>query len=280
MTPQDYCRDKAQQAGSSFTAAFRLLPADRRAAMEALYAFCREVDDIADDCSDPTVAAIKLAWWRQEIQAIVAGSSQHPVGLALHPVIAAYGLDPKDLLAVVEGVTSDLHPMPIADWDALDAYCDQVAGAVGRLSARIFGPVNEPTLAYATTLGLALQYTNILRDVGDDARHGRVYLPELLMSSHGISRRAVLDLQGSTGLTGALKELADRAHQRYDEALDLLPADQRSAQRPGLVMAAIYRDLLRAIEDTGFDVLHQRISLGPARKVWVAWWAAAGRLPR
>lgn len=280
MSPQDYCQQKAQQAGSSFTAAFRLLPPDRRSAMEALYAFCREVDDIADECTDPTVAAIKLAWWRQEVDKVFAAESQHPVGLALAGPCKTYQLQRSDLLAVIEGVSSDLNPLPFADFAMLDAYCDQVAGAVGRLSARVFGPTDEPTLAYATELGLALQYTNILRDVGDDARHGRVYLPDGLLAQHGLNRRDVLSRKDTPALRAVLARLAELAHGRYDQALALLPARRRADQRPGLVMAAIYRDLLRAIQESDYAVLHQRISLGPARKLWVAGWAAAGQLPR
>ncbi|MFZ9734422.1 MAG: presqualene diphosphate synthase HpnD [Burkholderiaceae bacterium] len=280
MTPQDYCAKKAAEAGSSFTAAFRLLPLDRRQAMEALYAFCREVDDVVDECSDPALAEVKLHWWRQELDQIAAGKSQHPLGQALHPCIGRYGLNMADLHAVVDGMEMDLTTGAYADFAGLDVYCDRVAGAVGRLSARIFGTVSDQTLAYATELGLALQYTNILRDVGDDARKGRVYLPEALLAAHGSSGESVLGLQASDRLTRALADMAQKTHARYDKALDLLPRSERVAQRPGLVMAAVYRDLLRTLEASDFAVLHQRISLTPARKLWVAWWAAAGRMPR
>jgi phytoene synthase len=280
VTPQAYCEKKAAEAGSSFTAAFRLLPTERKQGMEALYAFCREVDDVVDECSDPSLAEIKLQWWRSELDQIVQGKSQHPLGQALFPCIGRYQLDMADLHAVVEGMEMDLSISHYDSFDSLDIYCDRVAGAVGRLSARIFGTVTDQTLAYATELGLALQYTNILRDVGDDARKGRVYLPEQLLAAHGLTGEAVLSLTDSQALTAALAEMAARAHQRYDRALDMLPKSERVAQRPGLVMAAVYRDLLRTLESSAFAVLHQRISLAPARKLWVAWWAAAGRMPR
>ncbi|NBT34432.1 MAG: squalene synthase HpnD [Betaproteobacteria bacterium] len=280
MSPQEYCRDKTAQAGSSFTAAFRLLPAERRESMEALYAFCREVDDIADDCSDPSVAAIKLAWWRNEIDVIARGESQHPVGRALHAALIKHDLPQNDLYAVIDGVSRDLHIRTMPSWEELDAYCDRVAGAVGRLSSRVFGASSPEVDAYASELGLALQYTNILRDVGGDARQGRIYLPDPLLMSHGLSHEDILLRRPSGGLTEALSELARRAHDRYDRALLLLPAQARAAQRPGLVMAAVYRDLLRTIEQSDFDVLNQRISLGPARKAWVAGRAALGLLPR
>jgi phytoene synthase len=280
VTPQDYCEKKAAEAGSSFTAAFKLLPTARRQAMEALYAFCREVDDVVDECSDPALAGIKLGWWRQELDQIAPGKSQHPLGQALHPCIGRYGLHIADLHAVVDGMEMDLTTARYADFDALDGYCDRVAGAVGRLSARIFGEPSEQTLAYATELGLALQYTNILRDVGDDARKGRIYLPQSLLATHGVTDASILECRYSEGLQRVLTDMAQKAHARYDRALDLLPRDERVAQRPGLVMAAVYRELLRTLQATGFEVLHQRISLAPARKLWVAWWAAAGKMPR
>jgi len=280
VTPQDYCEKKAAEAGSSFTAAFKLLPTARRQAMEALYAFCREVDDVVDECSDPALAGIKLGWWRQELDQIALGKSQHPLGQALHPCIGRYGLHIADLHAVVDGMEMDLTTARYANFDALDGYCDRVAGAVGRLSARIFGEPSEQTLAYATELGLALQYTNILRDVGDDARKGRIYLPQSLLATHGVTDASILECRYSEGLQRVLTDMAQKAHARYDRALDLLPRDERVAQRPGLVMAAVYRELLRTLQATGFEVLHQRISLAPARKLWVAWWAAAGKMPR
>lgn len=283
MTPQNYCAQRVATAGSSFTAAFRLLSRPRRQAMEALYAFCREVDDVVDDCSDPTVAGITLAWWRQEVKWLAEGSNQaqHPISLALAPAIKRFALPESDFQAILDGVGSDLHPLPLPDWQALDQYCDRVAGAVGRLSARIFGDGDDPAVqSYATDLGLALQYTNILRDIGDDARKGRVYLPDCLLQTHGLTRSAVLKLQADPPLLAALRELGTRAHQRYDQALDQLPGSARWAQRPGLAMAAIYRDLLRAIEENPADVLTHRVSLGPARKLLMGMHGALGRLPR
>ena len=280
MTPEEYCAKKAAAAGSSFTIAFKLLPPAKRSAMEVLYAYCREVDDIADDVSDPTVAGIKLSWWATELDRVRHGQPEHPVGKALQAIRLRFSLADEDLDAILQGVQQDLHPMHLEDWAALDAYCDRVAGAVGRLSAQIFHPPSAQTLRYATELGTALQYTNILRDVGEDSRRGRVYLPDALLQEVGIERREVLRLTPSGPLLKALATLADRAHQRYDRALGLLPADERWGQRAGLIMAAVYRDLLRAIEEANFDVLNQRISLGPLRKAWVAAAAALGQLPR
>lgn len=251
--------------------------------MEALYAFCREVDDVVDECSDPTVAGITLAWWRQELRWLGERSpqAQHPISQALAPAIERYSLPLADLNAILDGVGSDLHPLPLPDFAALDLYCDRVAGAVGRLSARIFGDDgSESVQAFATRLGLALQYTNILRDIGDDARKGRVYLPDSLLKSHGQTRSAVLALRPSDGLAEALRELGRRAHAHYDEALDTLPAHARWQQRPGLMMAWVYRDLLRVLEEDPLEVLHQHISIGPGRKAVLGLKGAMALLPR
>jgi phytoene synthase len=289
MTPQAYCAEKAASASSSFTAAFRLLDPRRRAAMEALYAFCREVDDVADDCSDQAVAQTTLNWWRSQLvhradrsapDAHVPGTVCHPVIQALGPVIDDFDLPIDDLALIISGVERDLYPLEFSDWSALDDYCDQVAGAVGRLSARIFGRVDESVLQYASRLGLALQYTNILRDIGEDARRQRVYLPDTLLRDHGLHRTDVLSLSDTPQLRAALAELAQRAHALYDQALADLPSWSVAQQRPGLVMAAIYRDLLKVIETSNFQVLHQRIALTPSRKLWLGLKTMAGWLPR
>jgi phytoene synthase len=292
MTPQAYCAEKAASASSSFTAAFRLLDPRRRAAMEALYAFCREVDDVADDCSDQAVAQATLNWWRSQLvaradlvdqpesDANTPGTVCHPVIQALGPVIDDFDLPIDDLALIIAGVERDLYPLQFSDWSALDDYCDQVAGAVGRLSARIFGRVDEAVLQYASRLGLALQYTNILRDIGEDARRQRVYLPDTLLQAHGLHRADVLSLSETPQLTSALAELAQRAHALYDQALDDLPSWSVAQQRPGLVMAAIYRDLLKVIQESNYQVLHQRIALTPSRKVWLGLKTMAGWLPR
>jgi phytoene synthase len=289
MTPQAYCAEKAASASSSFTAAFRLLDPRRRAAMEALYAFCREVDDVADDCSDQAVAQTTLNWWRSQLvhradrsapDAHVPGTVCHPVIQALGPVIDDFDLPIDDLALIISGVERDLYPLEFSDWSALDDYCDQVAGAVGRLSARIFGRVDEAVLQYASRLGLALQYTNILRDIGEDARRQRVYLPDTLLRDHGLHRTDVLSLSDTPQLRAALAELAQRAHALYDQALADLPSWSVAQQRPGLVMAAIYRDLLKVIETSNFQVLHQRIALTPSRKLWLGLKTMAGWLPR
>lgn len=279
MTPEQYVQQKAAASGSSFYYAFLFLPPPRRAAITAFYAFCREVDDVVDEVSDPTVAAQKLAWWRGEVTRAFAGQPDHPVMRALLPHAPVYGIEATHLLAVVEGCEMDLAQNRYLDFAGLRRYCHLVAGVVGEVSARIFGQTNAATTTYAHTLGLALQLTNIIRDVGEDAARGRIYLPVDELQRFDVRARDLLERQYSERFLSLMQFQAARAHALYDEALALLPAADRRAQKPGLMMASIYRTLLREIEDSAFQVLHQRISLTPLRKFWLAWkMQALGRM--
>ena len=271
MTPQEYVQQKAAASGSSFYYAFLFLPAERRAAITAFYAFCREVDDVVDDAVDASVAATKLAWWHKEVQQAFAGQPSHPVMQALMPHTATFGISAQQLLAVVEGCQMDLQQTRYLDWPGLQRYCHLVAGVVGEVSARIFGQTDPATTQYAHKLGLAFQMTNIVRDVGEDALRGRIYLPIDELQRFDVKAQELLQRQYSDRFTALMKFQAERAHALYDEALALLPHADRRAQKPGLMMASIYRTLLREIEASGFQVLHQRIALTPLRKLWLAW---------
>ena len=266
-----WVESRAAAAGSSFYYAFRFLPAERRAAITAYYVFCREVDDIVDGALAPDEAAQKLAWWRSEVARTFAGQPTHPVMQALAPHLAAYGLAPELLLGVIEGCEMDLQQARYANFEALARYCHLVAGVVGEAAARIFAPCSDATIAYAHRLGLALQLTNIIRDVGEDARRRRIYLPADELQQHGVSAADLLEARYSERFTRLMRQQVARAHEHYDAALALLPAAERRAQKPGLMMASIYRALLRKIEASGFAVLHQRITLTPLRKLWLAW---------
>jgi len=271
MTPEQYVQQKAAASGSSFYYAFLFLPRERRAAITAFYAFCREVDDVVDDMTDPTVAAAKLAWWQGEVGQAFAGKATHPVMQALMPHTTPYGIEAQHLHAIIDGCQMDLQQTRYLDFPALARYCHLVAGIVGEVAARIFGPPSTATTAYAHKLGLAFQLTNIIRDVGEDALRGRIYLPidelqQFDVRAHEISQRSY-----SERFTALMRYQAARAHRLYDEALALLPASERRTQKPGLMMASIYRTLLREIEADGFQVLHQRTSLTPLRKFWLAW---------
>ena len=274
MTPQQYVQDKAAKSGSSFYYAFLFLPPPRRAAITAFYAFCREVDDVVDEVSDPSVAAAKLAWWRREVTSAYAGQPSHPVMQALLPLAADYGIREAHLQAVIEGCQTDLDQTRFLDYPGLQRYCHLVAGVVGEVAANIFGRTAEATTTYAHRLGLAMQLTNIIRDVGDDARRGRIYLPVNELQRFDVKAHELLRRETPWGyserFTALMKFQAERAHAAYDDALAQLPAADRAAQKPGLMMANIYRTLLREIEAQGFQVLHQRTSLTPLRKLWIA----------
>jgi len=274
VSPEQYVQSKAVASGSSFYYAFRFLPAPRRAAITAFYAFCREVDDVVDEIHDVSVASIKLAWWRKEAAAAFAGQASHPVMLALMPHCQPFDIRPEHLNAVIDGCQMDLEQSRYLDYPNLQLYCHLVAGVVGEVAARIFGQTEPMTTAYAHKLGLALQLTNIIRDVGDDARRGRIYLPISELQQFDVKAHELLQRQSPWGYSERFQALmkfqAARAHQLYDEAFALLPKADRAAQKPGLMMANIYRALLREIEREQFQVLHQRISLTPLRKVWIA----------
>ena len=279
MNPEQYVQQKAAASGSSFYYAFLFLPRPRRAAITAFYGFCREVDDVVDEVSDAGVAHNKLAWWRGEVAQAFKGQPTHPVMQALMPHAADYGIEPHHLLAVIEGCQMDLEQTRYLDYPGLQRYCHLVAGVVGEVAARIFGQQEPATTDYAHRLGQALQMTNIIRDVGEDALRGRIYLPVNELQQFDVKAHEVLKRQYSERFTALMRFQAERAHRLYDEALALLPAQDRRAQKPGLMMASIYRTLLREIEHENFQVLHQRISLTPLRKFWLAWKKQAlGRL--
>ena len=274
MTPEQYVQDKAARSGSSFYYAFLFLPPERRAAITAFYAFCREVDDVVDEVHDPSVAATKLAWWRREVAAMFQGNPTHPVTQALQRHVGVYGIRADHLTAVIDGCQVDLEQSRFLDFPGLARYCDLVAGVVGEVAARIFGHSAEATLQYAHQLGLAMQLTNIIRDVGEDARRGRIYLPMSELQAHDVKAHEILKRDAPWGysdrFTALMQFQARRAHETYDSAMALLPPADRGTQRPGLMMANIYRTLLREIERQGFQVLHQRTSLTPLRKLWIA----------
>lgn len=271
MTPNEYCQNKAAQSGSSFYYSFLFLPPPRRAAITALYAFCREVDDAVDETADAAVATVKLMWWRGELHQLFAGAPTHPVTRALLPHLTDYNISQQHLSEIIDGMEMDLTQTRYLDYKALQRYCHHVAGVVGLLAAGIFGASDPKTLEYAARLGLAFQLTNIIRDVGEDARKGRIYLPIDEMQRFEVPAADILNGRYSGRFTALMRFQAERARQTYAEAMALLPAADRRPQRPGLIMAAIYRTLLDEIEASNFEVLHQRIALTPLRKLWIAW---------
>ena len=271
MTPDEYCQARAAQSGSSFYYSFVFLPPARRRAITALYALCREVDDVVDTVSDPGVARSKLAWWRREIARMFAGAPTHKVTQALHPALARYALPQEHFLAIVDGMQMDLEQTRYLDFEELRLYCHRVAGVVGLLAAAIFGHSSPRTLDYAANLGLALQLTNIIRDVGEDARRGRIYVPQAELQRFDVSAASLLRAEYAPGFAALIQFQIERARAQYAVALAALPDADRRNQRPGLIMAAIYHTLLEEIEREQGRVLHQRIALTPVRKLWIAW---------
>jgi phytoene synthase len=271
MTPQDYVQQKAAASGSSFYYAFLFLPPHRRAAITAFYAFCREVDDVVDEVLDPSVAAQKLHWWQMEVQSSFAGNAQHPLMKALMPLTADFGITAQHLQDVIAGCQMDLNQTRYLDFAGLQRYCHLVAGVVGEVAARIFGQSQEETTHYAHQLGLAFQLTNIVRDVGEDALRGRIYLPVNELQQFNVSAKDILERRDSPAFQALMSFQYERAQGLYEQALAALPQADWRSQKPGLMMASIYRTLLVEIQAAGFPVLRQRVALTPLRKFWLAW---------
>ena len=270
MDPQQYCQTRAAKSGSSFYYSFMFLPPETRRAITAFYALCRELDDVVDECHDPHVAASKLDWWRSELDRMASGAPQHPVTRALMATSQGRALPQALLLEIVDGMAMDLVYQRYPDYAALQLYCHRVASVVGELTAHIFGYQDNATRDYAHDLGLAFQLTNIIRDVGEDARRGRIYLPQAELRQFDVSEADILQSRPTPAFINLMQFQYERANSLYSKALGELPEIDRKSQRPGLVMAAIYRALLVEIQRADFPVLQARVSLTPVRKLWLA----------
>ena len=269
MQPLDYCRQKAAESRSSFLAAFRFLPQRRQDAMTVLYAFCRELDDVVDDCTDMQVAQTTLNWWRADLAKVFdGGAPEHPVCRALQGVVAEFALPHDELAEIIEGMQMDLTQARYANFAELQLYCHRVAGVVGRLITRILGFSRPETLNYADKMGLALQLTNIIRDVGEDARNGRIYLPMEDLQRFDVPAQTIMQAAPTPQFAELMAFQIARARATYREALALLPAADKKAQKMGLILAAIYYALLNEIERDGAqNVLKYKIAIpGPRKK--------------
>lgn len=266
-----YCLKKAAQSGSSFYYSFLFLPPKEKQAIVAVYAFCREVDDIVDNIGETTIAEKKLIFWHDEIERVFEGTPQHPIGQALAIAIQNFSLKKQYFLEIIQGMSLDLHVKSYATFDELKTYCYYVAGTVGLLTIEIFGYQDPLTLEYARNLGLAFQLVNIIRDVGEDAARGRIYLPESELKQFSVSKEDIFNRNYSSNFKNLMQYQANRARLYYEKAKLFLPESDQYAQRSGLMMAEIYFALLREIEKTGFLVLKQKIALTPIRKLWIAW---------
>ena len=271
VTPDQYCQDKAAASGSSFYYSFLFLPREKRRAITALYAFCREVDDVVDECSDEQVARTTLNWWRTQVAEIYSGKPQHPVAQALVPVVKQFNLAQEHLLEIIDGMEMDLDQPRYTDFKSLQLYCYRVASVVGLLSVEIFGYTDRQTLKYAHDLGIAFQLTNIIRDVGEDARRNRIYLPMDEMQQFNVTAADILNANESENFQKLMTFQIERAQRFYQQALSQLPDCDKKHQRTGLIMAAIYHATLDEVVKSGCHVLKERVSLTPLRKLWLAW---------
>jgi len=271
MTPQEYCKQKTKESHSSFLTAFIFLKKEKREALTALYAFCREVDDIADECLDHEIASRKLNWWREEIERLFKSEPQHPVSKALHPFISHFNLSKNYFIEIIDGMEMDVKFNRYESFEQLQLYCYRVASCVGILSANIFGFKNKNTLDFAKNLGIALQLTNIIRDLGEDARRGRIYIPLDELKKLDISEEEIISLNNSKKIKDLVKNQVVRAKQFYDLAIQTLPKEDKKSQKIGLVMGNIYYVLLNEIlKDDPEKILNQKTILPGFRKLRIS----------
>lgn len=265
----DWESARTKVSRSSFYLAMRLMPKDRREAMFSIYAFNRAVDDIADEGdAGPAERLHRLDGWRNAIDGIYSGA---PSPAPLARVVAQYGLRREDFLSVIEGVAMDASGTSFApDFSTLDHYCDCVASAVGRLSIKIFGMDEEPGFQLAHHLGRALQFTNILRDLSEDAAIGRLYLPREILNDAGIHGRDPHRVLSHSMIDAACRKFALIAHRHYHEADRILRSGTRGSLQPPRLMSAVYRRLLRKMERTGWDAPQRRVRVGRAPLLLVA----------
>ncbi len=274
MTEDEYCQEKTQQSSSSFYYSFLFLETPQRQAMNALYAYCREVDDVVDSCSDPNVAANKLAWWREEIFHLFHGTPNHPVTLALKKTIKIYPLQEKHLLELISGMEMDLQKQRYRSFNDLSLYCYRVASVVGLLTIEILGYKKADTIKYAHNLGMALQLINILRDVKEDAQRGRIYIPQDEMIQFGVNEDMLFSHENTPQTLALFDFQAKRAEQYYQKAFEYLPQSDRYAQKTGIIMAEIYFSLLKKIRSQHYPILQTQVSLFQLKKLWIAWTTA------
>jgi len=271
MNAEKYCRDKTRGSGSSFFYAFLFLPEDQRRGMMALYAFCREVDDIADEIKERDIALPKLAFWREELSRAFADKPTHPVGKELQWTKQHFAIDEELLAEILDGMLMDVNRKPILKGSDLSLYIYRVAGVVGLLSIEVFGYNNRKSRDFATSLGEALQLTNILRDVAEDVHIGRIYIAQEDRIRYRISDQDFKDGECNQAMQELLEEYADKAEAAYRQAISYLPDEDRESLRPSIVMGTIYYAYMKELRNNRFDVWHKPVHILPLRKIWIAW---------
>ena len=270
-SPDVYVEAMVKRAGTSFFWAMRRLPAHRRKGVFAVYAFCRDVDDIADGDLPLDRKRILLDAWRQEIESLYGGTSHHPISHALAEPARTFDLKKADFLAVIDGMEMDAYPrVRIADLDELTLYCDRVAGAVGRLCVRIFGLGDAEGILLSADLGQALQLTNILRDIVEDAARDRVYLPADLLVLAGAGGDGVEDIVTAPGLPALCDKLAAKAEQHFDGAAVIIAKADPVAARPAVMMMHVYHRILAKLQKRGWQSLEQDVGPSRLEKIMIA----------
>jgi phytoene synthase len=267
----DTIRRRVEAAGTSFYWAMRLLPHHRRNGMYAVYAFCREVDDIADGERPVQHKLAALTAWREEIDGLFAGHPRHLITRALNEPVLRYHLRRRDFHAVIDGMEMDARDAICGpDLATLDLYCARVACAVGHLSIHVFGDESDAAHAVAESLGRALQLTNILRDLDEDARRGRLYLPHEILDRHGIRSTDPVAVLQHPALPAVCREVAAIAEEHFEESMRMMARCARRAMRPAAVMAALYHATLAALLRSEWRDPAARVSLSTSRKLWLA----------
>ena len=257
------------QSRTSFHAGMMVLPRERREAMYALYAFCRVVDDIADDGETPEVRGRGLQQWRERIAALFRRkTASESITHALLPAIEKYRLVEKDFQDIIDGMAMDAGaPICAPDIHTLDLYCDRVASAVGRASVRIFGDDSDDAMNVSYHLGRALQKTNILRDLAEDATRGRLYLPEELLAKHGVTSRKPTEVLADPNLRAVCRDLAAEARVHFAKADQFMTLCVRTAMRPARVMRAYYGAIFDKLVQEDWRDTHHRITLPKIKKI-------------
>ncbi|MBF0369545.1 MAG: presqualene diphosphate synthase HpnD [Magnetococcales bacterium] len=279
IPPPRYCLDRTRQANTSFFYPMLFLPKARRQAMYALYAYCREVDDVVDSGHDETHARERLSWWQKELTSAFDGESHHPVTQEVARISSLFRLPREPFFIILEGMAMDLEKTRYESLDELIAYCQKVAVAVGVVAMRIFtweeqsqspSPEQQDRLAYH--LGTAFQLTNILRDVAEDAELGRIYLPREILAQHGVSDEQILNRAWSPALGSAMASVGQVAASHYEQAERMIPLfSKRNHLLPALVMSGIYRTYLTKLEKSGFNPFTTPVTLTIPARLWIAW---------
>ncbi len=271
MKPAEYCRDLASPPGSSSHYSLLFLSAPARDAVNAVRAFFREINSIAEECGEASLGHTKFHWWREELAGIYSGKAQHPVGRAMIDAIGAFSLPESEMREIIDGTEQKFGTFCYPDFDTMQNICGQPSAALARIEARIYGFDNPATLEYADRLGRALQLIHIIRNVGKEARNGRCALPLDELERFDVPVQDILSYRQSVAFESLMRFQGDRAENFCQRALASLPAEDQHRQLPGRILLVLYRALLSEIVRERFSVLDRRTSLTPLRKFWLAW---------